>query len=85
MEENTHRFSFEIEAEIVAAYRLLENLGPNDIVKRINPKPGNWRTGYSQMVCQEYGWNLVFVTAASLITIVMVFLKSLMMNGNQFY
>ena len=40
MEENTHRFSFEIEAEIVAAYRLLENLGPDDIVKRISPKTG---------------------------------------------
>jgi hypothetical protein len=45
MEENTHRFSFEIEAEIVAAYRLLENLGPDDIIKRICPKTGrleNW-------------------------------------------
>jgi hypothetical protein len=45
MEENTHRFSFEIEAEIVAAYRLLENLGPNDSVRRISPKTGkleNW-------------------------------------------
>jgi hypothetical protein len=28
----------EIESEIVAAYRLLENLGPNDSVQRISPK-----------------------------------------------
>ena len=45
MEENLPRTQAEIEAEIVAAYRLLENLGPNDIVKRINPKTGkleNW-------------------------------------------
>ena len=45
MEENLPRTQAEIEAEIVAKYRLLENLGPNDIVKRINPKTGkleNW-------------------------------------------
>ena len=45
MEENLPRTQAEIEAEIVDKYRLLENLGPNDIVKRINPKTGkleNW-------------------------------------------
>lgn len=45
MEENIPRTKAEIEAEIVAAYRLLENLGPNDSVQRISPKTGkleNW-------------------------------------------
>lgn len=45
MEEKKTQTIAEIEAEIIAAYRLLDNLGPKEIVKRMNPKTGkleNW-------------------------------------------
>lgn len=40
MEEKKTQTIAEIEAEIIAAYRLLDNLGPKEIVKRMNPKTG---------------------------------------------
>lgn len=40
MEEKKPQTIAEIKAEIIAAYRLLDNLGPKDIVKRMNPKTG---------------------------------------------